>query len=96
MSTRSRRKADSPKRNIPAGLILVGLGILLAIVGAFFAMRSGSQVLGNPSLAVDREQIDFGDVKLNQTVTATFTLTNTGTGTLKFTRQPEIEVREGC
>ncbi len=54
------------------------------------------EVKGRPSLKVDREKVDFGDVKLDKTVTATFTLSNVGDQALRFTRQPFIEVAAGC
>ena len=54
------------------------------------------EVQGQPSLKVDNDQLDFGDVKLGQTVTAAFTLTNVGDQTLRITQEPYIQVLEGC
>ena len=53
-------------------------------------------VAGQPSLVADREEIDFGDVKLGKTVTASFVLTNVGDETLRFTEIPYVELKEGC
>jgi hypothetical protein len=83
-------------------LIGGGLLLLLALSWAFVSGRDRSasgfvpQVSGAPSLAVDREQIDFGDVKFNQTVTAVFNLTNVGDRTLQIIEEPVIELKEGC
>jgi hypothetical protein len=75
----------------------------LLIAGAFFAFQgfrssppANIEVIGAPSLKVDKEQVDLGDVHLGQWVSATFQLTNVGDKTLRFTRQPYIEVLEGC
>ncbi len=84
------------------------LGGLILLAGAFFVVwRSGQppttqsppvdiEVSGAPSLKVDQEKVDLGDVPLDKTVTVTFQLSNTGDETLRFTQQPFIEVKEGC
>jgi hypothetical protein len=54
------------------------------------------EVTGGPSLRVDRDLIDFGDVQFNQAVTATVQLINVGDMPLKILRDPYIEVKEGC
>lgn len=54
------------------------------------------EVTGGASLKVDKAMIDFGDVQLNQMVQASFTLTNVGDRTLKFAKNPFIEVKAGC
>jgi len=84
------------------------LGGLILLAGAFFVVwRSGQppttqtspediEVSGAPSLKVDQEKVDLGDVPLDKTVTVTFQLSNTGDETLRFTQQPYIEVKQGC
>ena len=68
---------------------------------AFLALRDKPapgatiEVTGAPSLQVDNEKVDLGDVKLNQTVQVSFQLTNVGDETLRFVKQPYIEVVEG-
>jgi hypothetical protein len=82
-------------------LALIGGGALL-LVGSLAAFGRPSllnpavEVTGTPSLKVDVELIDFGPVAYNQYVEATFQLTNVGNKTLRFTRQPWIEAKEGC
>ena len=97
MSKRAQRK------KFPLLPITLAVGGLLLIIGAFFALRGNTstsrtniEVTGAPSLKVDKEQVDLGDVRLGQWVSATFQLTNVGDQTLRFTRPPFIEVREGC
>ena len=106
MTRGSNNKKYSKKINrgrSPYTLLLIIGGVLL-LGAAAFLFKNGEQVdpnyvpevTGRPSLKVDKEQIDFGDVPLNKTVTATFVLTNVGDQTLKFTKDPYIEVKEGC
>jgi hypothetical protein len=54
------------------------------------------EVTGSPSLKVDQEKVDLGNVKLGRTVEVSFQLTNVGDQTLRFKEPPTIEVKEGC
>ncbi|MCK6583890.1 MAG: hypothetical protein L6Q49_12400 [Anaerolineales bacterium] len=51
---------------------------------------------GTPSIAVDQQRIDYGDVKFGVNKTFAIKVTNTGDGTLRFKEGPYIEVVEGC
>lgn len=103
MSQAKRRnpyQKQETKRKSPLALILVLIGLAIIGLGAFFALRGGSNQTtsnesGTPKLELDKKQIDFGDQHFGNTVTATFKLTNAGTATLRF-QQPTIEVKEGC
>ncbi len=78
--------------------------LLLIISGGFFAKnalenRAGPsliEVSGQPSLKVDQELIDYGDVKLNTNLTFALELTNVGDQPLRITDDPFVEVVEGC
>jgi hypothetical protein len=81
--------------------ILLGLGGLALLVLAALSFRGGEpkaaiEVTGAPSIKVDKEQVDLGDVKLDLPVQVTFKVTNVGDQTLRFEEQPYIEVVEGC
>lgn len=82
--------------------ILLALGGLLLMFLAFLALRekpappAAIEVSGAPSLKSDREKVDLGDMKFNQTADVSFQLTNVGDQTLRFTSDPYIEVVEGC
>lgn len=105
MSRKKNRKStrkNTGRFNMP---LLVALGGFVLVAAALFAVwKSGQpqpatvpvEVAGQPSLKVDKEKIDFGDVKVGDQVSASFTLTNVGDKTLRFTEDPYIEVREGC
>jgi len=81
---------------LPLPLIILGIGgaLLLAAV-VFVALQSG---LGGrtPNLAVDQQEIDYGEVKFNTPLSFQFTVTNRGDGALRFKEQPAIQVLEGC
>jgi cell division septal protein FtsQ len=83
-------------------MILLLSGGLLLVIGAVFAFMKPSQpkaaveVAGEPSLKVDQEKVDLGNVRLGKTVEVTFQLTNVGDQTLRFSKAPYIEVLEGC
>ena len=81
------------RREFPIPVVVFG-GILL-IVAAFLFTRQGGDG-GTPSIAVDQQKIDFGDVKFGVSKTFAIKVTNTGDGTLRFKDQPYIEVLEGC
>jgi hypothetical protein len=82
--------------------ILVISGGVLVIGLAFLALRKNPtptipvEVNGSPSLKVDKDKVDLGDVKLGKTVEVSFQLTNVGDQTLRFSKQPYVEVLEGC
>ena len=94
----SKRK----KLKSPWPLIALAVGALLLIfsVAAVFSQQSKSkvaiEVAGSPSLKVDKDKIDLGNVKLGKYVEASFKLSNVGDKTLRFTEAPYIEVKEGC
>jgi cell division septal protein FtsQ len=82
-------------------LLLIAGGLILIFV-VISALTKPSQpkvaieVNGSPSLKVDKEKVDLGKVKLDQTVKVSFQLMNVGDQTLRFTNTPYIEVLQGC
>ena len=95
----SKKRQGQNQRRLP---ILIALGGLLLVGLAFLALRNKStpgaaiEVTGTPSLKVDKEKVDLGDMKFNQLAQVSFQLTNIGDQTLRFTKDPYIEVVEGC
>lgn len=96
--------APVPQRT-PWLLIAGGAAVLLVLLGLVFVLRpsapaatsSGATPSGDaPRLAVDRQQIDFGQVPLDIPVRATFTLSNEGGQPLQIVSQPIVEVKQGC
>jgi len=92
MSKKHRRQKQ--KKSFPWPLVAIG-GVLLILAAFFFANQGGGGG-GTPSIAVDRQKIDYGDVKFNVEKTFAIKITNTGDGTLRFKEEPYIEILEGC
>ncbi|HSM71937.1 MAG TPA: hypothetical protein VK851_10375 [Anaerolineales bacterium] len=88
------KKQKQGRREFPLPLAVFG-GILL-IVAAVLLARQGDGGGGTPSIEVDQQRIDFGDVKFNIPKTFAIKVTNTGDGTLRFKEEPYIQVLEGC
>jgi hypothetical protein len=96
------KKTEKKNQTVLFALVLA-LGGVFLVSAAFLLFPKPKSVLnpasneaGLPRLAVDREQIDFGDVPVGQVVTASFELTNTGDSTLRFTEDPTVQLKAGC
>ena len=89
------KKHKRQRKSFPWSLVAIG-GVLLIIAAFFLANRGGSDDGGIPSIAVDQQKIDYGDVKCGVNKTFAIKVTNTGDGTLRFKEEPYIEVLEGC
>lgn len=91
-----KHKRQKQKKSFPWPLVVLG-GILLIVTVFFFANQGGDGGgTGTPSIAVDQQKIDYGDVKFNVEKTFAVKVTNTGDGTLRFKEEPYIEILEGC
>jgi hypothetical protein len=103
-----RRTAGGGERGVRCGRIgrrvpfaLLGLAV---VVGLFaWGLIPGAQGRGDAAqhrggarLAVDRDLIDFGQVRYGQYVEARFRLKNVGDQPLRLPPSPSIEVVEGC
>ena len=89
-----KNKKQKQRKGFPWAFVVFG-GILL-IVAAFFFANQGKDGGGTPSIVVDQQKIDYGDVKFNVNKTFAIKVTNTGDGTLRFKEEPYIEILEGC
>ncbi len=92
MSKKHRRQKQ--RKSFPWSVVAIG-GVLL-LIAAFFLANRGGDGGGTPSIAVDQQQIDYGDVKFGVNKTFAIKVTNTGDGTLRFKEEPYIEILEGC
>jgi H+/Cl- antiporter ClcA len=90
----SRKHKRQKKKKIP--WYLLALGGILVIIAVFLFARQDGDGGGTPSIVVDQQKIDYGDVKLGVNKTFAIKVTNTGGGTLRFKEEPYIEVLEGC
>jgi hypothetical protein len=84
---KTKRVAPKGRQNqkntskVPLFLAVDGLVILL--ITAFFAFQKKPdpitpEVTGAPSLKIDKEKVDLGEMKLGNPALVTFTLTNVG------------------
>jgi len=90
--SKKQRKQKRNNRLLP----LIVLGGILLIAAAFYFASLGRDGGGTPSIVVDQQKIDYGDVKFDMPKTFAVKVTNTGDGTLRFNEEPYIEVLEGC
>ena len=88
------KKRKQKKKQFP--WLLLALGGILVVIAAFIFTRQNGDGGGTPSIAVDQQKIDYGDVKFGVNKTFAIKVTNTGDGTLRFKEQPYIEIVEGC
>jgi len=102
--TKKHQKKTSFQDVLPTPMLVVLAGMVL-VAGALFAVWKMGQsstpqvsveVNGSPSLKVDKNEVDLGDVPLGKTVTVSFQLANVGDKTLNFSEKPYVEVKEGC
>lgn len=89
-----KHKRQKQRKSFPWPLVALG-GVLL-LLATFFISNQGGTSGGIPSIAVDQQKIDYGDVKFDVEKTFAIRVTNTGDGTLRFKEDPYIEVLEGC
>jgi hypothetical protein len=85
-------KRQKQTQRFPWAIAAIG-GVLLIAAAFLFANQDGG---GAPSIAVDQQLIDYGDVKFDTEKTFAIKITNTGDGTLRFKEDPYIQVLEGC
>jgi len=100
--TKYKKHARHRKEKSPWPLVVLVSGSLLLILAFIFAFtepwkpKAKIEVTGSPSLRVDQEKVDLGNIKLGQTVEVSFQLSNVGDQILRFSETPKIEVKEGC
>ena len=94
MSKKNQKyRKQKQRKNFPWLFVALGGGLLL-LAALLFANQGGGG--GTPSIMVDQQSIDYGDVKFGVNKTFAIKITNTGDGTLRFKEEPYIEVLEGC
>lgn len=90
---KKNRKYRKQRKNFPWLFVALGGGLLLIVAILFANQNSGS---GTPSIVVDQQKIDYGDVKFGVEKSFAIKVTNAGDSTLRFNEDPYIEVVEGC
>lgn len=92
-----------PRSHWPRFLVpgLLAVAVLVGVGTWFFLQKSSPQVVaaqytGGPRLAVDRDLIDFGNVRFEKFVTARFRVRNVGDQPLRLAVDRLVEAIEGC
>ena len=102
---KSKKYLKRHQKPSPWPLVALLAGGVLLVIGAIVASNRAPaqpetppavEVSGAPSLTVDQEEVNLGDVKLGQTVSVSFQLTNVGDQPLRFSEAPYIELKAGC
>ena len=93
---RKQKRNRSAWKYIVMGVI--GLALVAWALASFRSIPAGQAAVsgGTPGLSVEKNLIDYGDLKNFTNITIDFSVTNTGTGMLNFSEKPYIEVVEGC
>ena len=94
--SKNKKKFKRQKQRQKFLWLPVALGGVLLIIAAFFLTRQDGDRGGTPSIIVDLQRIDYGDVKLGVNKTFSIKVTNAGDGTLRFKEEPYVQVLEGC
>lgn len=89
------------KRKSPIWLFVTGFGLILVAAWAVFSLvgrvKGNIEVTGAPSIKVESEVLNYGDVALGEVpIRTNVKVTNVGDKPLRFTEAPYIEVMEGC
>jgi len=92
--SKKKHKRQKDRKSFPWPLVAFG-GVLLILAADLFANQGGDGG-GTPSITVDQQKIDYGDVKFNTNKSFAIKVTNMGSGTLRSKEEPYIEVVEGC
>lgn len=92
---RQKYRKHKQKQNFPWMLLVLG-GVFIAAAAFLFAWQGGGDGGGTPSIAVDQQQIDYGDQHFGTNLNFAIKVTNTGDGNLRFKEKPYIQVLEGC
>jgi hypothetical protein len=98
-----KRARRSRRRQSSLGPLLLAVGGLAVLaLATFFVLSNGSRpkaavtVQGAPSLKVQQDTIDRGNVELGTTIEVAFEVSNVGDQPLTISEQPYVELAAGC
>ena len=95
--TRQRNSGSMPLLLTLGGFVLVAVALYAVWVsGKPTAAKAPVEVTGQPSLKVDQEKIDLGQMKLNSVAKVDVQVSNVGDQPLEIAKKPYVEVVEGC
>ncbi len=101
-SKRNRSQKKTTRRRLPLPLWIALAGLAALATALLFDFDIGGRKVDftpevqGAAMKVDNEKIDYGDVRLGNTVKTEFRVTNIGSQDLRFESVPYVEVKEGC
>jgi hypothetical protein len=102
-SKHNHHSNPSPASALKTWHLLAGLAVVAVIGGVIAFLVSSSstssyvpEVTGRPNLVVDKEVLDYGDVRFEAPVKAVFNVKNTGDEMLRILGEPRVEIVRGC
>ncbi|HEX7587010.1 MAG TPA: hypothetical protein VF478_01725 [Anaerolineae bacterium] len=98
---RRQREERNKKLSIVIPLAVIAMIAVLAVGYTLFTQtnqpaRPTNAGVAGPRLQVDRDQIDLGKQRLDNTVRAVFNLKNVGDGTLTLNVPRTVTLLQGC
>ena len=95
---REKQTKEPQARRRPWRLVAGGALLLIAAGAASFWWLSEAQngPGRGPRLAVDRTEVDLGDLPFNAPARVAFTLTNAGGALLTLSENPPVRAVKGC
>lgn len=103
MGKQRKKRPTSTTGGRPTGLLVGAVALALVAAAATWLwlgrhdpLSAAPAYAGGPRLAADTDNLDFGTVRFNRMVTATFQLRNVGDAPLTIAANPAVETVEGC
>jgi len=97
LSKRNFKRTNNKNKTI---FFVIGSAIIILLASLVGLQNKPTsyiaEVEGAPSLQVDEDKVDLGDIRLGTPMQTSFKIKNVGDQVLKFTQIPYVEVKEGC
>lgn len=111
-SKRRKAGPQKRRSRLPILLMFGGLAIVAIVIAGSLFFKPGqggnnsgsgtpsiaiSDIKSSPEAQIDGLNVDFGDMKLGaELASLTMTISNNGKNTLSFTKEPYIQLADGC
>jgi hypothetical protein len=111
-SNRKKPQEHNKRSPWPIVLMVAGLALVAVVVLGSQLLKPGqekdnsgpgtpalaiSDIKSSPEAQIDGLKVDFGDMKLGaELASVVLTLSNTGDKALSFTKEPYIQLADGC
>lgn len=97
MKSKTQPPAPQPASSRRLVWIAVVIALALGAVALFAVLsRPTSEGTGTPTIQVQTNELDFGDVAVNTPINAVYTIQNVGDAPLRILGEPRVELVRGC